>query len=95
MIRDPAQARGGRRPLTRILAAFEGGAATPAEVIRRTGLSAQIVTAGVEHLVRTGRLVAEPLSLSCPPQGCGACPAGETAATICRPLLTYRLATRG
>ncbi len=84
---DPP-ARQERRPLTEILAAFAAGAATPAEVARRTGLSPQVVSSGVEHLLRTGRLVAEPLSLSCPEQGCGACPTATSTAAAAGGLCT-------
>lgn len=87
MSADPAPARRQRRPLTEILEAFATGAATPAEVVRRTGLSPQVVSSALEHLVRTGRLVAKPLPLSCPAQGCGACPtAASTAASTRAPV---------
>ncbi len=93
MTADPAPEPRQRRPLTQILAAFEAGAATPAEVSRRTGLSSQVVSAGVEHLVRTGRLVAEPLSLACPAQGCGGCPTVAADGERCSasPLVAFRL----
>ncbi|HHU38336.1 MAG TPA: hypothetical protein GXZ45_03515 [Propionibacterium sp.] len=60
-------------PLTAVLAAFEAGAASLAEVASRTGLSPDVVSASVEHLVRLGRLESRELAMGCPSSGCGGC----------------------
>ena len=49
-------------PLRTVLAAFESGARTRTEVVRHTGLRADLVDAATEHLIRLGRVRAEPLS---------------------------------
>ena len=66
-------------PLTQILEAFGAGATSLAEVARRTGLTDDVVRAGVDHLVRIGRLQASELAQGCPGGGCGSC-ASATAA---------------
>ena len=53
-------------PLSAVLAAFESGAATLADVGSATGLSRDVVDASVAHLVRE-------LSVGCPSGGCGGC----------------------
>lgn len=56
-----------------MLAAFADGAVGLGDIARRTGLSAQVVQACVEHLVRVGRLEARSLTVGCPSGGCGSC----------------------
>jgi hypothetical protein len=56
-------------PLTQILEAFGAGATSLAEVARRTGLTDDVVRAGVDHLVRIGRLQASELAQGCPGGG--------------------------
>lgn len=63
-------------PLTRVLTAFEGGATTLDEIAATSGVPIEIVRASVEHLVRTGRLVAKELTIGCPSGGCGNCASG-------------------
>ena len=63
-------------PLTAVLAAFEDGAATLAEVGERTGLPRDVVAGTVDHLVRLGRLDARNLAIGCPGGGCGSCASG-------------------
>ena len=65
-------------PLRAVLASFEAGAHSRAEVGRRTGLGADVVDAAVEHLVRIGRLTAAELSTGCPSGGCGSCASGSS-----------------
>ena len=60
-------------PLSAVLAAFESGAATLADVGSATGLSRDVVDASVAHLVRLGRLNAAELAVGCPSGGCGGC----------------------
>ena len=67
-------------PLTQVLAAFEGGASSLAEVGARTGLGADVVAASVDHLVRLGRLDARELAMGCPSGGCGTCASGTADA---------------
>ena len=64
-------------PLTQVLEALTAGVGSLAEVSRRTGLSAEVVQASVDHLVRMGRLQADELTAGCPSGGCGACPASS------------------
>ncbi|MGN6245719.1 MAG: FeoC-like transcriptional regulator [Motilibacteraceae bacterium] len=64
------------RPLRAVLDAFDAGAASLAEVSRRTGLDRDVVDAAVDHLVRLGRLSAQQLAVGCPPSGCGGCASG-------------------
>ena len=60
-------------PLTRVLDAFEAGAGTLGDIEDATGLTRDVVSASVDHLVRMGRLEARALSLGCPSGGCGTC----------------------
>lgn len=60
-----------------VLAAIAEGAGSRAGVARHTGLSAEVVDAAVDHLVRTGRLVTTPLGGGCATGGCGSCPSGR------------------
>lgn len=64
------------RPLHAILAAFEGGVSSLAEIQLRTSLSPDVVRAGVDHLVRMGRLEAKEMANGCPSGGCGSCASG-------------------
>ena len=63
-------------PLTAVLAAFDTGAHSLAEVGDRCGLAPDIVRASVDHLVRMGRLEAKELAIGCPPGGCRSCASG-------------------
>jgi hypothetical protein len=69
----PARAGG---PLTAVLAAFDTGAHSLAEVAARCGLPPDTVRASVEHLVRMGRLEEKELAIGCPPGGCRSCASG-------------------
>lgn len=64
------------RPLHAILAAFDEGATSVADLVSRTGLDEEAVRAGIDHLVRLGRLDARTLSAGCPDGGCGSCASG-------------------
>ncbi len=68
---------GGGGPLRAVLAAFEAGATSTADVAERTGLTRDVVEAAIDHLVRMGRLSAQELSSGCPSGGCGGCASGE------------------
>lgn len=68
-------------PLSDVLAAFEAGAPSLAEVARVTGLPRDVVTASVDHLVRLGRLDARELAVGCPGGGCGTCASGSPDGT--------------
>lgn len=61
------------RPLSAVLDAFTQGAASLAEVEGRTGLSPEVVSAAIDHLVRAGRIEAKSLTAGCPSGGCGGC----------------------
>ncbi|WP_026925689.1 hypothetical protein [Granulicoccus phenolivorans] len=64
-------------PLRQVLTAFTDGARTVPEVMERTGLPADVVRAGVDHLVRTGRMELGALTGGCAGGGCGSCPQGS------------------
>ncbi|MHB1008713.1 MAG: hypothetical protein ACYC1E_05575 [Propionibacteriaceae bacterium] len=61
-------------PLHQVLAEVSAGTPTVAEIIRRTGLSDDVVRAALDHLVLSGRITSTKLSLGCPTTGCGTCP---------------------
>jgi hypothetical protein len=63
-------------PLTAVLAAFDTGAHSLAEVAARCGLPPDTVRASVDHLVRMGRLEAKELAIGCPTGGCRSCASG-------------------
>lgn len=63
-------------PLRSVLAAIEEGAASVDAVAGRTGLSPDVVRAGIDHLVRLGALEAKELAIGCPAGGCGSCASG-------------------
>lgn len=63
-------------PLVAILDSFTSGARSLDEICRITGMPADIVRAGIDHLVRTGRLQAKSLTAGCPSGGCGSCASG-------------------
>lgn len=75
MSTGPAGAGGG--PLVAVLAAFEDGAGSLAEVATRSHLPIDTVRASVDHLVRMGRLEAKELAIGCPSAGCGSCASGS------------------
>jgi hypothetical protein len=62
-------------PLSALLAEVAAGTPTVAEMARNTGLGTDVLRAGLDHLVRTGRLQATNLPIGCPPSGCGGCAA--------------------
>lgn len=64
------------RPLHAILVAFQSGATSLPDIQRLTGLTADVVRAGVDHLVRLGQIEAKELSIGCPSGGCGSCASG-------------------
>lgn len=70
-------------PLRDVLAAFDAGARSRAEIGSLTGLRRDSVDAAIEHLVRMGRLEARELSTGCPGGGCGACASGVDGAPGC------------
>ncbi|MBK7723300.1 MAG: hypothetical protein IPI32_14045 [Austwickia sp.] len=70
-----------RSPLAAVLAAFEDGAVSTAEVRLRTGLDEQVVAAALEHLIRMGRLQRAVVDLGCTDQGCESCPASGAGAS--------------
>ncbi|MDR0837871.1 MAG: FeoC-like transcriptional regulator [Propionibacteriaceae bacterium] len=52
-------------PLGALLSAVRSGARSVPELAQTTGLSRDTVTAGLEHLVRTHRLIVQDLTSSC------------------------------
>ncbi|RRJ87227.1 hypothetical protein EG850_05265 [Gulosibacter macacae] len=61
-------------PMRRVLAAITDGATSRREIVDRTQLSAPLVDAIIDELLRLGRLGAEQLAGGCPTNGCGSCP---------------------
>ena len=72
-----------RSPLRAVLDAFSGGASTLDDVAAMTGLPRDVVDAGVEHLVRVGRLSSSTLTMGCPSGGCGSCASGASGTPGC------------
>lgn len=70
---------GGAGPLRLVLAEVAAGVPTVSEIGRRTGLSADVVSAAIEQLVRMGALAAKEVSAGCPSAGCGGCASGAVA----------------
>lgn len=70
-------------PLTSVLDAIAGGAGSYGEICSATGLSREIVTASVDHLVRTGRLEVATLALGCPGGGCSSCASADDGRPGC------------
>lgn len=66
-------------PLRAVLTAFEGDVHSLDDIARRTGLSRDVVSAAVDHLVRAGRIEARTLAVGCPDGGCGSCASGTSA----------------
>lgn len=71
------------RPLHSTLEALQSGAGSVGDVAARTGLSPDVVSAAIDHLVRLGRLSVETLSFGCPGGGCGTCASGSSGAPGC------------
>lgn len=69
------------RPLTAVLDSIAAGSHSLQEIADHTGLSRDVVTAAVDHLVRLGRLQASSLAVGCPPAGCGGCASGSGEGT--------------
>ena len=59
--------------LSTVLAQVAKGTPTVTEMARNTGLSEDVLRAGLDHLLRTGRLQAQVLPIGCPDGGCGGC----------------------
>lgn len=60
-------------PTRAVLSEIAHGAATLAEIARRTGLDPQLVDTAIVRLVAAGYLDSEAMRLGCPPDGCRAC----------------------
>lgn len=71
------------RPLQAVLDAVRSGTSSLAEVEARTGLTRDVVSAAVDHLVRLGRLSAGTLAFGCPGGGCGTCASGTGGVPGC------------
>ncbi|MEV5568770.1 FeoC-like transcriptional regulator [Spirillospora sp. NPDC052269] len=60
-----------KTPMRGVMDAVSGGAATPAEIARTTGLDRSEVEAILDHLSRRGRIQLE--TLGCGPSACTGC----------------------
>jgi hypothetical protein len=70
-------------PLRSVLDAIDSGAGSRADIVRATGLRADLVAAAIDHLVRMRRLEARALTSGCPSGGCGSCASGIGDAPGC------------
>ena len=73
-------------PLSAILAAFETGVRSVADISRTTGLNRDVVEAGIDHLISTGRLTAKPLASGCTEEVCGGCALFSAGCGGCGPV---------
>ncbi|MEZ5079938.1 MAG: hypothetical protein R2878_04610 [Thermoleophilia bacterium] len=64
-------------PLSRVVAALEAGASGRADIAATSGLDPEVVDTALDHLVRLGRIVMEPIGPGCPAMGCGSCSSGR------------------
>jgi hypothetical protein len=55
------------------MGALDQGVRSVGDIASLTGLSHDVVSAAVDHLVAVGRLRAEPLASGCPSGACGSC----------------------
>lgn len=60
-------------PLTAVMEAIRDGCDNIAGLATRTGLSEDLVRAGLAHLTRLGMIEATELTAGCPGGGCGSC----------------------
>lgn len=60
-------------PTRAVLTEIANGAATTADIARRTGLDPQVVDTAIQRLVATGHLDSQAMRLGCPPSGCRTC----------------------
>jgi len=72
-------------PLSMILAAFDTGVRSVADISRTTGLNRDVVEAGIDHLISTGRLTAKPLASGCAEGACGGCALFSAGCAGCGP----------
>ncbi|GAB3624048.1 hypothetical protein GCM10027418_21320 [Mariniluteicoccus endophyticus] len=70
-------------PLSQVLAAIEDGATSVDDIARRCTMEPSAVRAGIDHLVRMGRLETSELSSGCPSGGCGTCASAVEGAPGC------------
>jgi len=71
-------------PLSMILAAFDSGVRSVVDISRTTGLNRDVVEAGIDHLISTGRLTAQPLASGCTEGACGGCALFSAGCGGCR-----------
>lgn len=72
-----------KSPVTRVLAAFDGGAMARRSIAESAQLSEDLASAIIDQLVRTGQLTRESLFFGCPPKGCGDCGAAGPTSDRC------------
>ena len=70
-------------PVTRVLAALDGGATSRRSIVEKAGLSEDLASAIIDQLIRTGQLKTESLVFGCPPKGCGDCGGAGPASSGC------------
>ena len=60
-------------PLTQVLQTVEDGVRTVPAIAETTGLDRDLVSAALDHLIRSGRLGGVTLAALCSPSTCGGC----------------------
>ncbi len=70
-----------------MLDAIDDGALTVTEISASTGVGTEMVRTALEQLRRMGRLSSEPISVGCPPSGCGSCAVASTGECATGPVL--------
>jgi FeoC like transcriptional regulator len=60
-------------PMRAVLAEFQGGSTSLAQVAAHTGLDLDLVRSIVDQLVRMRLVSSQPLVAGCPGDGCGGC----------------------
>ena len=61
-------------PLRAVLSAVSAGATTREELRRKVSYPDDVIDAALDHLIRTGRVATQPLTMGCVSTSCGGCP---------------------
>lgn len=80
---SPAATDATAAPLSAVLAQFQCGATSLAEISETTGLPLDLVRVAVDRLVAMGRLSSERLVSGCPEDACAGCGFARTGGTAC------------
>jgi hypothetical protein len=93
------------RPLTAVRLAFaDATVRSVADIVARTALPRDVVSAALDHLLRTGELEQQALASGCPSDACATCaisrgcraaPASRTRTLVLRPFGSFAHTTAG